>query len=322
MKRLSVLLALVCVLNVAAVARRDPLPSWNDGADEEGDRRVRREGDEGGLARLRAAGRADRRVRQRRHALVRAADVLPVAVRPRPRQGDSRRSTRSGRSSSRSRPCSSGDHEGRSRRRRERGSSEISIAATHAGMTTDEFDDDRQGLAGDRAAPAVQAAVHRAASTSRCSSCWRTCGRTASRRSSSPAAAVEFMRPWTEKVLRHPARAGRRQQRQDEVRDARRRQAGAAEASRSVTSDRRRPRQAGRHPPHIGRRPDHGVRQLRRRPRRCSQYTTAGDGRALRAVVHHTDAEREVRLRPRSRTSAGSTRRSTRRRRTAGPSST
>ena len=42
---------------------------------------------------------------------------------------------------------------------------------------------------------------------------------------------IEFMRPWTETCLRHSARAGRRQQHQDPVRNARW-QAGAGPSAR------------------------------------------------------------------------------------------
>ena len=74
------------------------------------------------------------------------------------------------------------------RRRARTGSCEI-MMATHAGMTTDEFAQDRRATGSRPPTPAVQAALHRTASTSRCSRCSRTCARTASRRSSSPAAA-------------------------------------------------------------------------------------------------------------------------------------
>ena len=57
---------------------------------------------------------------------------------------------------------------------------------------------------------------------------------------------IEFMRAVGGAGLRHPARAGHRQQRQDEVRAARR-QAGAREAARGRLH-RRQGRQAGRHP--------------------------------------------------------------------------
>ena len=41
---------------------------------------------------------------------------------------------------------------------------------------------------------------------------------------------IEFMRPWTETGLRHPAGAGHRQQHQDEVRNARRQARARASA--------------------------------------------------------------------------------------------
>ena len=67
--------------------RQDPLPSWNDSAPKKAIVDFRREGDEGRLAGFRSAGRAHRHVRQRRHALVRAADVFPIPLRARPREG-------------------------------------------------------------------------------------------------------------------------------------------------------------------------------------------------------------------------------------------
>ena len=51
------------------------------------------------------------------------------------------------------------------------------------------------------------------------------------------------------------------------------------------------------------------------------QWTTAGDGARFAGIVHHTDAEREYAY-DRNRTSASSTRRSTKASAKAGPSST
>ena len=51
--------------------------------DAPGDRRVRRAGDDGGRAGLRPARRADRGLRQRRHALVREADADRARLHPR-----------------------------------------------------------------------------------------------------------------------------------------------------------------------------------------------------------------------------------------------
>src|SRR5438094_3737005 len=49
--------------------------------------RICRQSHKGKLTGLRATGGAHRHVRQRRHALVRAADVFPIAVRAGPREG-------------------------------------------------------------------------------------------------------------------------------------------------------------------------------------------------------------------------------------------
>ena len=64
-----------------AQTKPDPLPSWNDGASKKAIvdfiGRVTQEGGTG----LRAAPRADRHVRQRRHALVGATHLLPGSLR-------------------------------------------------------------------------------------------------------------------------------------------------------------------------------------------------------------------------------------------------
>src|ERR671919_1079138 len=52
-----------------------------------GDRRLRRGGDHRWRTRIRAAGRAHRRLRQRRHAVGRATDLFPVRLRVRPGEG-------------------------------------------------------------------------------------------------------------------------------------------------------------------------------------------------------------------------------------------
>ena len=67
------------------LAARDPLPSWNDGAAKQAiEAFVARVTTDGGAG-LRAAERAHRGVRQRRHAVVGAAAVLPARVRARSR---------------------------------------------------------------------------------------------------------------------------------------------------------------------------------------------------------------------------------------------
>ena len=90
---------------VARLARRSA-PVVERHRVEEGHRRLRREGDEARLAGLRPGRRAHRHLRQRRHALGRAADVFPAPLRARPRQGARARSIPSGRTRSRSPRCS------------------------------------------------------------------------------------------------------------------------------------------------------------------------------------------------------------------------
>ena len=67
--------------------KSDPLPSWNDGAAKQAIVDFVAKVTQGRLARLRAARRAHRDVRQRRHAVGRAADVLPARVRAGPGEG-------------------------------------------------------------------------------------------------------------------------------------------------------------------------------------------------------------------------------------------
>ena len=134
-----------------------------------------------------------------------------------------------------------------------------------AGMTTEEFDADREGLARHGAAPALQAALHRAASTSRCSSCWPTCAPTASRRSSSRAAASSSCGPGRSRsTASRPSRSSARR-RQAEVRDAGR-QAGTHPKLPEIDFVDDGPgKPVGIHR-FIGRRPIVRLRQLRRRP--------------------------------------------------------
>ena len=131
--------------------------------------------------------RAHRDVRQRRHALVRAADVRPARVRARPRQDAGPEAPRV-----EGQAAVQGGARGRPRRPRSAAGERGDRRARHGDPRR--HDDrrvrGRSSRTGSRPrSTAVQAAVHRAASTSRCSSCSPTCGRTASRRSSSPAAA-------------------------------------------------------------------------------------------------------------------------------------
>ena len=87
-------------------AQADPLPSWNDGAAKQAIvdfvARVTTQGGPDFVPRR----SAHRHLRQRRHALDRAADVRPARLHPRPRQGAGAAASRTGRPSSRSRPCS------------------------------------------------------------------------------------------------------------------------------------------------------------------------------------------------------------------------
>ena len=138
----------------AARAQAAPLPSWNDGPAKQAIvdfvARVTTQGGAG----LRPAGRAHRHLRQRRHALGRAADLLPVRVRARPRQG-------AGAAASRveGRAAVQGRARGRSRQALaatgEKGMLEL-VAATHAGMTTRRVRKTVARLARDRAAPAFE----------------------------------------------------------------------------------------------------------------------------------------------------------------------
>ena len=85
----------------------DPLPSWNDGATQGRDRRLRRARRRARAARARAAGGAGRRVRQRRHAVVREADADRARLHPRAAGGDGRARRRRCATASRGRPRTS-----------------------------------------------------------------------------------------------------------------------------------------------------------------------------------------------------------------------
>ena len=144
------------------------------------------------------------------------------------------------------------------------------VAATHAGMTTDEFEAIVDGLARHGEASAASTGPTPSSSTSRCSRCWPTCGPTASRPTSSPAAA-------SSSCARGPRRstASRRSrssavQHQVEVRDADGKpRARCAAPEIDFIDDKA--GQAGRHPP-LHRPPaDDRLRQLRRRPTRCCE---------------------------------------------------
>ena len=87
---------------------------------------------------LRRAGRPHRGVRQRRHAVVRAADVLPARLRHRPRQGDGAEAPGACEDSRPLRPPPTGDMKALVATG-EKGLARAVIALTHAGTTTDEF---------------------------------------------------------------------------------------------------------------------------------------------------------------------------------------
>ena len=163
------------------------------------------------------------------------------------------------------------------------------MAATHAGMTTEEFSKIVKDWIATAKHPKTGQALHRDglsadARTARLSARERLQDLHRLRRRHRVHAPVDG------EGLRHPARAGRRQQRQDEVRDARR-QAGAHEAAEINFIDDKAGKPVGiQH--HIGRRPiaafgnsDGDLQML--------QWTAAGSGPRFCLYVHHTDAERE-----------------------------
>ena len=102
---------------------------------------------------------------------------------------------------------------------------------------------------------------------------------------------VEFMRAVGRARLRHSARAGRRQPRQDEVRGARRRSRCCCGCPRSISST---TRPAS---PSASSRSSAGGRSRRSATptatSRCSSGRRRAPGPRLGLIVHHTDAERE-----------------------------
>ena len=307
-ERLAVSAAMIAV-SATITHAADRLPSWNDGAAERSVVAFVDQVTSARADRIRAAGGAHRRVRQRRHALGRAADVFPARLRARSRQGAGAAASRMEDKGAVQIACCAGDLKAVRGRRRE-GHAEM-ITATHAGMTTDEFDE--ASATGSRPPTSHDKRPTPRWSINRCSSCSPTCGRTASRRSSSPGAASSSCGRGRE-GLWHSARAGRRQPRQTKVRDAGR-QAGAAQAA-GDRSHRRQGRQAGRIQTLIGRRPiaafgnsDGDLQML--------QWTAAGSGRAFLHVCPSHRRRARVGLRPHSPTSGSSTRVSMRRRRSS-----
>ena len=102
---------------------------------------------------------------------------------------------------------------------------------------------------------------------------------------------VEFMRAFAEKVYGIPPEQVIGSSRQDEVRDARR-QAGAAASCRRSTSSTTRPasRSASTRSSAAARSPPSATRTA---TSQMLQWTTAGSGARFWLFVHHDDAERE-----------------------------
>ena len=259
-------LAAVCVLLTGCATPApptDPLPSWNDGAAKAVDRRLRRQGD-------RRRARPDYVPPAERIAVFDNDGTLwseqPVyvqlafaidrvkALAPQHPEWKTQGAVQVRCWKATCKALRGGG---------EKGIVEI-VMATHAGMTTEEFATIVDGLARHGAASRDRAGPTPRWCTSRCSSCSLTCEPTASRPSSSPAAASSSCGRGPS-GLRHSARAGGRQQHQDEVRAARRHaRAGAPARARF---HRRQGRQARRHQPAHRPAPDPRLRQFRRRLR-------------------------------------------------------
>ena len=215
----GLLAALLLLPTLALAQATDALPSWNDGAPSRPSSTS--------LQRVTTAGspdfvpprRAHRHLRQRRHAVVPRSRCTSRSCSPSTASRRWRRSTRNGRTTQPFKSVLDGRHRRRSLAGGEKGS------ARDRGGHTRRHDRPRSStqIVADWLATAqpsaLQPALHRAASTSRCSSCWPTCAPTASRPSSSPAAASTSCGLGPRKRLRHPARAGGRLLGQDQVRD-------------------------------------------------------------------------------------------------------
>ena len=164
------------------------------------------------------------------------------------------------------------------------------VMATHAGMTTDEFDGDRHRVAGRSAASRASSGPTPSSSISRCSRCWPISGPTASRPTSSRAAASTSCGPGPSgsTASRRSRWWAPRSRPQFEMRD------GTPVLMRLPAIDfvddgPGKPVGIDRL---IGRRPiaafgnsDGDLEML--------QWTTAGAGPRFALIVHHTDAERE-----------------------------
>ena len=194
--------------SAAIVARR---------CEQAGDRRLRRGGDQRRQRRLRAGRRADRHLRQRRHALDRAADLHPAPIRL--RSGAGAGAGASGVADDRTVRGAAGGGHGEGRRRGQEGPGRdrdgLACRHEHRGIRGH-----RDRLAGQRQAPQIRPAVHRAGL-------------------SAPAGAARLpARPWLQDLHRlgrrgrvhapldrdglwHPARAGGRLDDRDRARACR-----------------------------------------------------------------------------------------------------
>ena len=268
------LVALAAVLLAARAFAADPLPSWNDTAPKQAIVEFVETSDE---------DRA-RRTSCRRRSASRPSTTTA-------RCGPSSRCTSSSlfvvdrvkalapqhpewKTTGAVRLAAEGRPEGRRWPAARRGSLEM-MAATHAGMTTEEFDATVKDWIATREASEDAAGPSPRWSTSRCSNCSPTCARTASRRSSSPAAASSScVRGRSASMAFRPSRSSAA---------AASSSSSCATASRCIVKlpeldpHRRQGRQAGRHPAAHRSPPDRGVRQLRRRP-----ADAAVDGRRQR----------------------------------------
>ena len=192
----------------------------------------------------------------------------------------------------------------------EKGLLEI-VAATHSGMTTEEFARDRRRLDRDAHVIRVSTGPIPTSSISRCSSCWPICAPTASRPSSSRAAASSSCgRGPSGSTASRPSRSSAppASTKFELEADGKPRAHEGAEGR----VHRRRARQAGRHQP-LHRPPsDLSPSATPTATSRCCEWTAAGRGARFMGIVHHTDAAREWAYDRALARSAGSTRRSTR----------
>ena len=220
----------------------------------------------------------------------RAADLFPVRLRARSRQGAGAASIPNGRRSSRSRRFWRATCRPLAAHRRE-GDRSRSWRRPTRGMTTRGVHQDRRAT-GSRSAqhPRFQPPVHRArlpadARAARLSARQRLQDLHRLRRRHRVHAA------WTEKVYGIPPEQVVGSSGVVKVRDGRGRQAGADEGAQGRVR-RRRARQAGRHQP-LHRPPPIFAFGNSDGDQQMLQWTAAGDGARFMGIVHHTDAERE-----------------------------